>query len=70
MRKCKNCKHSSCGAPDPCCDICDECRHDGDTGWCGFTDHSVGKHFYTEDEQKNYYKNHDLLDDDDDNFEI
>jgi len=53
----KNCKGCDWGSyPDPSSDICDGCRHDPDTGWGGFTDHAVGKHFYTEKEQQEYYE--------------
>lgn len=49
---CKDCPYGS--SPDPTSDICDGCRNDPDTGWGGFTDHSIGKHFYSEDERKDY----------------
>lgn len=63
-RKCSECKYAALGGGyDPCSDICDECRYDGDTGWCGFTDHSVNRHFYSEEEQKQFYEKSDLLDD-------
>lgn len=65
-KNCKNCQHSICGAPDPMCDICDDCRTDPDTGWGGFTDHSIDKHFNSEEEAKEYYKTHDNVDNDDD----
>lgn len=35
--------------------ICDECIHDPDTGLCGFTDHSIDKHFNSDKESKEYY---------------
>jgi hypothetical protein len=31
---------------------------DPDTGWGGFTDHRVGKHFMSDEEQREYYKKH------------
>lgn len=49
---CKNCPYSTTGEPDSLSDWCDECRNDPDTGWGGFTDHSVGKHFMTETERQ------------------
>lgn len=58
MLKCKNCEYSTCGKPDSLSDWCDECRNDPDTGWGGFTDHSVGEHFMTETEQQEYYEKH------------
>ena len=58
MRKCKNCEYSTCGEPDSLSDWCDECRNDPDTGWGGFTDHSVGEHFMTETERQEYYEKH------------
>ena len=59
MLKCKNCPYSFGGEPDSLSDWCDECRCDPDTGWGGFTDHSVGEHFMNEQEQKTYYDNYD-----------
>ena len=50
---CKGCQYGS--SPDPMSDICDGCRHDPDTGWGGFTDHSIGKHFNSEEEADAYY---------------
>lgn len=44
--------------PDPLCDMCDGWRNDPDTGWGGFTDHFLGKHFYSEEERREYVKNH------------
>lgn len=60
MLKCKNCSYSCCGEPDSLSDWCDECRNDPDTGWGGFTDHSVGEHFMNEQEQGIYYDNYDV----------
>ena len=60
MRKCKTCKYASCGEPDPCSDICDECREDPELCWYGFTDHSVGKYFKTEEERKSFYKKNNI----------
>jgi hypothetical protein len=48
-------KHT-CKTYDPLCDICDALSCDPDTGWGGFTDHYAGKHFYTHQEQSDYYK--------------
>lgn len=53
---CKNCKYSICGERDALSDICDECICDPDTGWCGFTDHSIGKHFNSQEEANEYYE--------------
>lgn len=55
---CKNCPYSFAGSYDALSDWCDECRNDPDTGWGGFTDHSVGKHFMTETERQEYYEKH------------
>lgn len=55
---CKNCPYSTAGQPDSLSDWCDECRNDPDTGWGGFTDHSVGEHFMTETERQEYYGKH------------
>lgn len=54
--KCKHCKYSSFGKYDPSSDFCDDCMTDDDTGWSGFYDHRVGKHFKNEKERKKYYK--------------
>ena len=59
MKNCENCEYSICGEPDSLSDWCDECRHDPDTGWEGFTDHSVGEHFMNEEEQRKFYDNYD-----------
>jgi hypothetical protein len=48
-----------CGArtsPDPLCDMCDGWQSDPDTGWGGFTDHYLGKHFNSETEREDYIK--------------
>lgn len=55
MSKCSNCPHSWGGCYDSSSDWCDACRHDPDTGWGGFTDHSIGKHFNSEKERNTYY---------------
>lgn len=51
---CKNCKYSICGERDALSDICDECICDHDTGWGWFTDHSIGKHFNSDEEYYEY----------------
>jgi len=55
MFKCKNCNHGN--SPDPLSDICDVCQNDPDVGWGGFTDHYLGKHFYSDEERMLYLKN-------------
>lgn len=52
---CKNCKYSLGGVKDSLSDICDGCTHDPDTGWGGFTDYSINRHFNSNSEYKNYY---------------
>ena len=52
---CKNCKYSYGGHRDAESDICDNCVCDPDTGWGGFTDHSIGKHFNSDEEAKRYF---------------
>lgn len=42
--------------PDPFCDACDAVRSVPDTGWGGFTDHDAKKHFATEAEQREHYR--------------
>ena len=56
---CSKCPYQSlAGGWDPCSDICDGCTTDPDTGWGGFTDHSIGKHFDSEEERTKYYEEH------------
>ena len=43
--------------PDPSCDMCDGWRNDPDTGWGGFTDGYLGKHFNSEEEREDYIRN-------------
>ena len=38
--RCADCQYSYGGMPNALSDICDSCRHDPNTGWGGFTDHS------------------------------
>lgn len=57
MSNCKTCPYSFGGNYDPSSDWCDECMCDADTGWGGFTDHRVGKHFNNDEEQQAYYDN-------------
>jgi hypothetical protein len=71
MSRCSNCEYSSfSGGPDPLSDICDGCQCDPDTGFGGFTDHSVGRHFNNEEEQANFYRDIEIFgfDEDDDMF--
>ncbi|MBP3648554.1 MAG: hypothetical protein J6K73_02105 [Clostridia bacterium] len=53
---CRNCPYGESGY-STLSDICDGCMHDPDTGFGGFTDHRVGRHFMTEQEQQIYYDN-------------
>lgn len=67
---CRNCPHSYCGHRDSLSDICDGCTSDPDTGWGGFTDHSMNKH-YNSDEEANkhrYYGEDDVYYDEDDDI--
>lgn len=57
MSNCKTCPYSFGGNYDSSSDWCDECMCDADTGWGGFTDHRVGKHFDNDEEQQAYYDN-------------
>lgn len=61
-RNCSNCKYSYGGERDYDSDICDSCTHDPDTGWGGFTDHSLEghNHFNSEEERREYYRIHGL----------
>lgn len=61
---CRDCQYGS--SPDPMSDICDGCRNDSDTGWGGFTDHYLGKHFYSYEERDEYERNHNDDEDDED----
>ena len=62
-------KKCPCGArttPDPSCDMCDGWQNDPDTGWGGFTDNYLGKHFNSERERSEYISKKDLENDLDD----
>ena len=61
-KNCSNCKYSWGGERDYDSDICDSCTHDPDTGWGGFTDHSLEghNHFNSEEERREYYRIHGL----------
>ena len=74
MKNCSACPYSTHGSRDALSDVCDGCSHDPDTGWGGYTNHSVSDefdhhpHYYSEDEEE-YKSVFDLFDfDDDDNF--
>lgn len=71
-KNCKGCPYNDFGiGPDPMSDICDGCRNDPDTGWGGFTDHSIGKHFDSIEEADDYRKTHSGMDcEDEDSDEI
>lgn len=56
MKKCQGCAYGP--YPDPSSDICHGCRNDPDTGWGGFTDHSIGQHFYNEEERRKWKDDH------------
>ena len=60
--KCSKCEDSSCGHYDPYSDICDECMCDPNTGWFGFYDHRIGRSFDTEEEQKRFYRENEIID--------
>ena len=61
MRNCSDCPNRPRSAFS---DVCDSCTSDPDTGWGGFTDHSVNKHFNTDLEQQEFYMK--LCDEEDD----
>lgn len=48
------CAHCPYGSYDKLSDICDGCRNDPDTGWGGFTDHYLGRHFESERARDTY----------------
>ena len=62
MSRCSSCEYATFGRKDPLSDMCDDCQNDGDTGWGGFTDHSLGIHFNSEQEREDYLR---FLDDED-----
>lgn len=70
MTNCADCPYSFCGHMDHDSDFCDACTHDPDTGWGGFTDHSIGKHFDSEAEAEAYYRRYRYEDDDYDDFTL
>jgi len=65
-KKCSNCSH---GPYDSLSAYCDECMDDSNTGFGGFYDHRAGKSFSSYEEQREYYRTHNVSDgweDDDD----
>lgn len=61
-RNCTTCPYGIFGSRDALSDICDNCTSDPDTGWGGFTDHSISDndghcpHFYSEDEHDDFFE--------------
>lgn len=55
---CSNCPYSTYGDMDPLSDMCDGCMEDSDTGWYGYTDHSIsdsdGNHPHFTNIKENY----------------
>lgn len=51
---CKKCKYGP--YYNPYSDFCDGCMYDPDTGWGGFYDHRVDKHFNNIEEQNKFYE--------------
>lgn len=68
--KCNKCPYSCAGHRDSLSDICDSCTCDPDTGWVGFTDHSIGKHFTSDKEANEYYRNHKYDDYEDNDVDV
>lgn len=62
-RRCVSCPYSCGGERDSLSDFCDSCCNDPDTGWGGFTDHSLEEsvHFNNEEERDKYYRNNYIL---------
>lgn len=60
--KCSKCEDSSWGHYDPCSDICDGCMCDPHVAWFGFYDHRVGRDFNTEEEQRKFYQENEIID--------
>ena len=52
MSNCRNCPYNE--TYSVLSDICDHCQNDPDTGWGGFTDHRLERHFYSEKERDQY----------------
>lgn len=62
-------KKCPCGertSPDPSCDMCDGWQNDPDTGWGGFYDGYLGKHFSSEKERDEYRENNLMSDEKED----
>lgn len=57
-----------CTSYNPNCDACEGHTNDPDTGWGGFTDHSLGKHFDSEEERIEYLKNKTDDEEDDESY--
>lgn len=57
--RCSKCKY---GPYSNCSDICDGCMSDPHVAWFGFYDHRIGRDFKTEEEQKNFYRENEIID--------
>lgn len=65
MKKCSNCPY---GPYSVLSDACDNCKYDSDTGFFGFYDHRVERHFNNEEEQQNYYSTYYFYEEEDDEW--
>ena len=50
------------GPYDASSDWCESCTHDPETGWGGFTDHSIGMYFMSDEEQERFYQENEIID--------
>lgn len=57
MSKSRTCPCGARTTPDPSCDMCDGWQNDPDTGWGGFHDGYLGRHFSSEEEREEYRRN-------------
>lgn len=62
MPNCSNCPWNESYSNSS--DICDSCQNDSDTGWGGFTDHRLGRHFYSNEERNDYCERYEAIYDD------
>ena len=49
-RKCSECPDSYFGSRSAFSDACDSCQNDSNTGWGGYTDHSIDNEDYSNEE--------------------
>lgn len=57
--RCSKCPY---GPYNDLSDWCESCTHDPEAGWFGFTDHSIGVYFTSDEEQEKFYRENEIVD--------